>query len=109
MRRSADMAQTRLKIERMPRSMVDARVRHLGALRGICTFGCSFLPAMFASSTAAFQPLITDDTGTQGAGGNQVELALNRQEVKGAGDTTITRTLPLVFTRGITDALDLYA
>jgi len=25
---------------------------------------------------SAFQPLVTDDTGTQGAGGNQVEAAL---------------------------------
>lgn len=57
----------------------------------------------------AFQPLITDDTGTQGAGGNQLEAAYNRTVDKIDGAKTVTRDIPLVYTRGITDALDLYA
>ncbi|RPI46063.1 MAG: hypothetical protein EHM59_08495 [Betaproteobacteria bacterium] len=65
--------------------------------------------ALQAAPALAFQPLITDDTGTQGAGGNQLEFASNWQELKSEGDTTKTDTLALVFTRGITDALDIYA
>ena len=56
-----------------------------------------------------FQPLITDDTGTQGARGNQIEVAYSRAEDKEAGVRTDTHYVPLVYTRGITDALDLYA
>jgi len=68
----------------------------------------AFLLALHAPAALSFQPLITDDTGTQGAGGNQIEIALDRQEFNSAGVTTKTRTLPLVYTRGITDALDAY-
>jgi hypothetical protein len=57
----------------------------------------------------AFQPLVTDDTGTQGAGGNQVEAAYNRTVDKAPGAKVVTHEVPLVFARGITDALDLYA
>lgn len=56
----------------------------------------------------AFQPLITDDTGTQGASGNQVEAAYNRTVDKAADAKVVTHEAPLVFTRGVTDALDLY-
>jgi len=73
--------------------------------RAIAVF---FVSVVHASAALAFQPLITDDTGTQGAGGNQIEFALNRQELKSAGDTTKTRTLPLVYTRGLADTLDAY-
>jgi hypothetical protein len=57
----------------------------------------------------AFQPLVTDDTGTQGAGGNQVEASYNRTVDKAPDGRAVTHEAPLVFTRGITDALDLYA
>jgi hypothetical protein len=77
-----------------------ARVRVIAGILGIL----SATPAALA-----FQPLITDDTGTQGAGGNQLELAVNRQRLASVGDTTTTWTAPLVYTRGLTDALDLYA
>lgn len=63
------------------------------------------LPAV----ASAFQPLVTDDTGTQGAGGNQVEAAYNRTVDKASGTRDVTHEVPLVFTRGLTDALDLYA
>jgi hypothetical protein len=67
--------------------------------------GCiTLLPAV----ASAFQPLVTDDTGTQGAAGNQIEVSYNRSftDVSGARDRT--HELPFVFTRGVTDALDLY-
>lgn len=67
--------------------------------------GCiGLLPAL----AFAFQPLITDDTGTQGTGGNQVEAAYNRTVDKAPGERITTHEVPLVFTRGITDALDLF-
>lgn len=64
---------------------------------------------LFFSSTAqAFQPLITDDTGTQGSGGNQLEFSLNHDRTTGAGETVRTVTLPLVYTRGLTESLDAF-
>ncbi|MBI3918060.1 MAG: transporter [Betaproteobacteria bacterium] len=55
----------------------------------------------------AFQPLVTDDTGTQGAAGNEIEVAYNRTSSKSPGTKDITHEVPLEWTRGITDALDL--
>lgn len=57
----------------------------------------------------AFQPLITDDTGTQGSGGNQFEFSFNHDREEQAGATTRSRALPLVYTRGLSDALDVFA
>ena len=70
--------------------------------------GAAFAAA-YAPAATAFQPLVTDDTGTQGAGGNQVELALNRQEFRSEGIKSTTKTIPVVYTRGVTETLDLYA
>jgi hypothetical protein len=65
--------------------------------------------ALLSSAASAFQPLITDDTGTQGARGNQVELAYNRTVEKEPGARETAQDVAFVFTRGITDALDIYA
>lgn len=61
-----------------------------------------------ASSAAAFQPLITDDTGTQGSAGNQLEFSVNQDRARTGDVTERTRTLPFVYTRGLTDSLDLF-
>ncbi len=66
------------------------------------------LAALVPAAAFAFQPLITDDTGTQGEGGNRVEAAYNRSSDKTPGGRTITHEIPLVYTRGITDELDIY-
>jgi len=66
------------------------------------------LLAVFAPPAAAYQPLITDDTGTQGKRGNQIEASHVQSVEKGAGATATTRMLPLVYTRGLTDTLDAY-
>jgi hypothetical protein len=71
----------------------------------ISLLGCIVL---LPAAAAAFQPLVTDDTGTQGTGGNQVEASYNRTVSKAPGTRDLTHEVPLVFTRGITDALDLY-
>lgn len=61
-----------------------------------------------ASLASAHQPLITDDTGTQGSGGNQLEFSYNHDREEQAGAKTRTRTVPLVFTRGLGDTLDFF-
>lgn len=77
-----------------------------------CTFGrISFFLSLLASTGAlAYQPLVTDDTGTQGVGGNQLELSYaHARSDENSGTSTTSRSLPFVYTRGITDNLDLYA
>jgi hypothetical protein len=77
------------------------RAKRFAAAAGLCA-------GLIAPSAGAFQPLITDDTGTQGAGGNQLEAAYNHTEDKAPGVKDRTRELGLTYTRGVTDALDLY-
>lgn len=67
------------------------------------------LLATTTTATLAFQPLITDDTGTQGQGGKQIEASYVDKQASLSGVSTQTRTLPMVFTWGATDTLDLYA
>lgn len=57
----------------------------------------------------AFQPLITDDTGTQGAGGNQLEFSYGFDRTKSAGETERSHSVPVVYTRGLTDTIDVFA
>ena len=78
-----------------------ARQRALQA--ALATLAGLSLPAV------AFQPLITDDTGTQGSGGNQLEFSLNQDRAKFAGNIERLHTLPIVYTRGLTQALDVFA
>ncbi len=65
--------------------------------------------AAFSLPASALQPLITDDTGTQGAGGNQLEVSYNRDRTKVAGETERVHTVPLVYTYGLTDTVDIFA
>lgn len=61
-----------------------------------------FLPV----SAWAYHPLITDDTGTQGTGGNQIEIGYNMSRAKDAGVTDKAGDVPFVYTRGLSDTLD---
>lgn len=74
------------------------------------TFSIAATLLLTAAAPAAFalQPLITDDTGTQGAGGNQLEFSFNKDWARSAGENTQTRTLPAVYTRGLIDTLDVF-
>ena len=87
--------------------------RGLAASAGPCFFGMKRLVfalghiVLLPTVASAFQPLVTDDTGTQGAAGNQIEAAYNRTVARSPGTKDITHDVPLAFTRGITDALDL--
>ena len=50
------------------------------------------LLAGLSSPALALQPLITDDTGTQGSGGNQLELSFSEERAKSDGNTDRTGT-----------------
>lgn len=65
--------------------------------------------AGFSLPAAAFHPLITDDTGTQGSGGNQLEFLFNEDRANAAGNIERLRTRPIVYTRGLTETLDVVA
>jgi hypothetical protein len=65
--------------------------------------------ALCATPAAALQPLITDDTSTQGSGGNQLELSLNASRTTSDGVSDRVGSLPLVYTRGVAETLDLFA
>jgi hypothetical protein len=67
----------------------------------------SLLLATWCAPSWAFQPLITDDTGTQGKGGNQLEVSWNDDRIDEGGVVSTARVLPLTFTRGLTDTLDV--
>ena len=60
-------------------------------------------------SAFAFQPLITDDTATQGDGGNQIELSFNEDRMKTADTTQRTQVFPVVYTRGVSETIDVFA
>lgn len=63
----------------------------------------------FSVPASAFHPLITDDTGTQGSGGNQLEFLFNEDRTKAAGNIERLHTLPIVYTRGLSEAFDIFA
>jgi len=67
-----------------------------------------WLAGWLPAGAAAFQPLITDDTGTQGAGGNQLESGYIRFVEKEPGSRTAVTALPLVYTRGLNNVIDVY-
>ena len=69
---------------------------------------CAGLLALCTVSAHALQPLVTDDTGTHGQGGNQLEFSWTEERAKTAGETERARTLPAVYTRGVSEQLDLY-
>jgi len=50
----------------------------------------------------AFHPLVTDDTGTQGSGGNQLEVGYDHVDSNGGN----SKVLGVTYTRGLTDTLD---
>lgn len=57
----------------------------------------------------ALQPLITDDTGTQGAGGQQVELSWTRERMRAGPARDSAQSGAPTYTFGATDTLDLSA
>ena len=66
----------------------------------------------------AYFPFVTDDTGTQGEGGNQLELNYVFTKERGVGvaadgtyfpgDYGTSNAFPITYTRGLTDDLDVF-
>lgn len=63
----------------------------------------------FLTSTAyAAHPLVTDDTGTRGAGNNQAELSFDRAQSGKGASKSHENALAFTYTRGLNDRLDLF-
>jgi hypothetical protein len=78
-------------------------------LAHIALIGAIGLAGMLPASALAYHPLVTDDTGTQGLSGNQLEIGYDYAHSKTAGVTDIGREVPFTYTRGLTDSLDAFA
>ena len=63
--------------------------------------------AQWSETVFAAHPLLTEDTGTQGAGNYQLELTHDLSINRDAGTQTRTRNIQAVFSAGPTDALDI--
>jgi hypothetical protein len=63
--------------------------------------------ALLPLSVQAMQPLVTDDTGTQGAGGKQIEVAYLHQGNCSQLSAGCANSMPITFTYGMAEALDL--
>jgi hypothetical protein len=70
-------------------------------------FSSFVLSAAFSAS--AMQPLITDDADTQGSGGHQVEASYHWNRTRLDGETERVGSVPLTYTYGLRDALDIFA
>lgn len=92
----------------MRKNMHVAQSMKLARHRAKLTAVLAACTGLLSGPASPFQPLVTDDTGTQGPRGNQIETAYNHTVDKGPGTREVTRELPLVYTRGFTEALDLY-
>lgn len=64
--------------------------------------------ALTSSPGRTFQPLVTDDTGTQGTGGNQLEGGFLRATDKHTAGKDVTLEAAAVYTRGIYDTVDVF-
>jgi len=80
-----------------------------GALRRHFPRAVLFCLAAHALPGLALQPLITDDTGTQGAAANQLEFSFSEDREKTVGERVRVQTLPFVYARGLSESVDVYA
>ncbi|MEN9772423.1 MAG: hypothetical protein RJA58_1066, partial [Pseudomonadota bacterium] len=71
-------------------------------LHGVALIGTVML--ILSGSAYAAHPLVSEDTGTQGTGGNQVEL--NSDLSKAGGERT--NTAAFTYTRGVAEAIDIF-
>jgi len=63
----------------------------------------------WAMPAHAAHPLLTEDTGTQGAGGTQLEITYDQSTTRNADTKTRAQSLNVVLSYGLTDRLDLIA
>lgn len=67
-----------------------------------------FLCFFVAGPALALQPLVTDDTGTQDLGHQQLEWSFTRDRELGAAGASVLREQAVVYTYGLSERLDLY-
>jgi hypothetical protein len=68
------------------------------------------LLALFAAfSTPSFAELVTDDTDTQGTGGNELEISYGRDRTRTGGATERAHSVSASYSYGVTDTLDVTA
>jgi hypothetical protein len=60
-----------------------------------------------AAQAQAAHPLVTDDTGTQGAGHWQFEANTDHTRIRGGGATDWEREVNIALTRGVSETLDV--
>jgi hypothetical protein len=73
-------------------------------------FSSTALLAVFAAfSTPSLAQLVTDDTGTQGAGGNELEVSYGQDRTRAGGQTERAHSVPVAYTYGVTDTIDVSA
>lgn len=65
--------------------------------------------AWLACPAHAYHPMVTDDTGTQGSGGNQLELGYDYDRNALGAPSGGSHSFPVTYTRGVGGALDLFA
>lgn len=63
--------------------------------------------AHWAAPAHAAHPLLTEDTGIQGAGNTQLEFTYDQSTTRNAGTMTRAQSLNVVFSHGLADTLDL--
>ena len=64
--------------------------------------------AALATAAQAAQPLITDDTATQGQGGHQIEISQTQDRLRQAADRGRSRATGLTYPLGLSDQTDLF-
>ncbi len=67
-----------------------------------------FVAAVLVTAAQAAQPLITDDTGTQGKGGHQIEISQTQDRLRQAAERSRSRATALTYTVGLSDRTDLF-
>lgn len=72
------------------------------------TLVTGLLLTAWATAASAYQPMITDDTGTQGKKGNQLEFSCENDREKQAGIANTANILASTYTRGLGETLDVF-
>ena len=69
---------------------------------------CVLTAGSLLAPLQAAQPLITDDSGTQGQGGQQLELAHSSEKVRQGADRSRYRASGLTYTLGVHEQADVF-
>jgi hypothetical protein len=69
---------------------------------------CASVFVAWSGPARAAQPLITDDTGTQGKGGQQIEVSQAQDRIRQGADRGRSRATGLTYNLGVSDQADLF-